>query len=251
MIRRSLTCMTMALATLLILAAPAHAQEAAAPSKPKQPVRLQEQVKPKLAGLPLVYAEDFETGPVKNWTPTDPSAWKHETVDGRGVYSQYKRRSDYEPPVRSPYNRALLDDIILSDFVLDVRLQSTIPDYGHRDMCLFFGYQDESHFYYVHLGKKTDDHANQIFIVNDKPRTKISTRTTPGTDWTDGWHHARVIRRIGDGTIEVYFDNMDTPIMTATDTTFTWGQVGIGSFDDTGRFDRVLVYGTQVEKPQG
>ena len=37
--------------------------------------------------------------------------------------------------------------------------------------------------------------------------------------------------------------------MTAVDKTFTWGQVGIGSFDDTGNFDDVLVYGTQVARP--
>jgi hypothetical protein len=31
--------------------------------------------------------------------------------------------------------------------------------------------------------------------------------------------------------------------MTAIDKTFTKGQVGVGSFDDTGNFDQVLVYG--------
>ena len=52
-------------------------------------------------------------------------------------------------------------------------------------MCVFFGYQDDSHLYYVHLGKKTDDHANQVFIVNEAPRTKISTKTTDGIPWLD------------------------------------------------------------------
>lgn len=43
-----------------------------------------------------------------------------------------------------------------------------------RDACLVFGYQDPSHFYYVHLGKQADDHANQVFIVNDAAQLKIS-----------------------------------------------------------------------------
>jgi hypothetical protein len=42
---------------------------------------------------------------------------------------------------------------------------------------------------------------------------------------------------------------MSEPVMTAVDKTFTWGQVGIGSFDDTGNFDDILVYGDKVERP--
>ena len=51
----------------------------------------------------------------------------------------------------------------------------------------------------AHLGKKTDDHANQIFIVNAAPRQKISTTTTPGTNWDDAWHHVKIVRRVADG----------------------------------------------------
>lgn len=71
-----------------------------------------------------------------------------------------------------------MKDLSVGDFVLDTKMLSTIKDYNHRDLCLFFGYQDPAHFYYVHLGKKTDDHANQIFIVDGSDRKKISTMTT-------------------------------------------------------------------------
>ena len=195
--------------------------------------------------LPLLYSEDFEQG-AGRWQPTDATAWK--VVEGRGgkVYSQHKRRSDYKPPHRSPLNISLLKDLNVADFILTAKVRSTIPDYGHRDVCLFFGYQDAAHFYYVHLGKKADDHANQIFIVDGKPRAKISTKTTPGTNWDDEWHHARIVRDVKSGKIDVYFDNMKTPIMSAIDKKFTWGRVGVGSFDDTGNFDRVLIYGRKV-----
>ncbi|MDB5392475.1 MAG: iaaA, partial [Planctomycetaceae bacterium] len=101
---------------------------------------------------------------------------------------------------------------------------------------------------YVHIAKKADDHANQIFIVNNEPRKKISTETTPGTPWDDQWHHARIVRSIETGLIEVYFDKMDKPVMKAVDKSFVWGQVGVGSFDDTGRFDQILVYGKTAKK---
>ena len=198
------------------------------------------------ASYPLLFSDDFESGKIDRWAPTDPKAWRITEQDGNVVYSQF-RQSKVKTPVRSPFNRSMIKDVSVANFTLDVRLQSTIKDYGHRDLCLFFGYQDPAHMYYVHLGKKMDAHANNIFVVNDKPRTKISKTTTQGTRWDDEWHHARIVRDVATGAISVYFDNMKKPVMTAVDKTFSWGQVGIGSFDDTGNFDQVFLFGDKVE----
>ena len=194
----------------------------------------------------LLFEDDFSKG-ADRWQPSDANAWR--VIDtGKGkAYSQF-RQSDYKPPHRSPLNFALVKDLVVGDLVLEARVRSTVRDYDHRDMCLIFDYQDASHFYYVHFGKKTDDHANQIFIVNGAPRQKISTKTSDGTPWDDAWHPVKVVRRISDGSIEVYFDDMKTPMMTARDKTFLHGQVGVGSFDDTGDWSEVKVYGTRQEK---
>ena len=207
-----------------------------------------DKVEPELSGLPLLYHADFEDGKLEAWAASDPKAWKIEEVEGNKVLSQFQQ-SKVQTPVRSPFNRSVIKDLTVSDFVLDVKLQSTARDYDHRSLCLFFGYQDPAHLYYVHFGKKTDDHANQIFIVNNEPRKKISTETTPGTPWDDKWHHARVVRKVETGSIEVFFDDMEKRVMMAIDKNFVWGEVGVGSFDDTGRFDRVLVYGKKAAKP--
>src|SRR5687768_14551306 len=86
--------------------------------------------------LPLVYQEDFEKG-AANWEPTDPNNWRIEETPMGKVYAQVAKQSKYEPPHRSPFNIALLKDVVVGDFVLEAKLKSTIPDYGHRDMCLF------------------------------------------------------------------------------------------------------------------
>lgn len=195
--------------------------------------------------LPLVFEEDFENG-ADRWEPTDANAWKVIESPRGKVYNLFEQ-SKYRPPHRSPHNISLVKDLYVGDFVLQAKVRTTTRDYGHRDMCLFFGYQDPAHFYYVHLGQKTDDHANQIFIVNDAPRVKISSKTTPGTPWDDEWHDVKIVRRTEDGTIEVYFDDMENPVMVAHDTTFTWGRVGLGSFDDTGLWDDIRLHGTKVE----
>ena len=193
-------------------------------------------------GMTLAYEHDFEDQKTERYEPTDKSAWKLLEQGGNQVMSLTKKDSDFKPPFRSPLNRTLIRDLDASTFVMDIRFQSTIADYDHRSLCLFFGYQDDAHLYYVHFGKKTDDHANQIFIVNNEARKKISTKTTAGTPWTDDWHRARIRRDVESGEITVWFDDRTTPVMTATDTTFKSGRMGFGSFDDIGNFDDIRIY---------
>lgn len=200
--------------------------------------------------LPTVFQTDFEAeGAAKNWRPFDPLQWKLSKTDQGTVYSQFEKKSKFQPPHRSPFNVSLLADVVVGDFVFDAKVRSTHEDYGHRDAVVVFGYQDPAHMYYVHLGKKTDDHANQIFIVNGAPRTKISTKTTPGTNWDDAWHHVRITRDVATGEIAIYFDDLKNPIMTAQDKTFAWGQFGVGTFDDTSDWDDIVIRGQQVKKP--
>lgn len=201
--------------------------------------------------LPLMYQTDFESE-ADDWKFVD-EGWKVKQIGAPGekgankVLSQYIKKTNYKPEFRSPGHIALLDSNVVTDFQLDIRVHSTHKDYNHRDACLFFGYQNPSQFYYVHLGKKMDDHANQIFIVNKAARTKISTTTTNGTDWDDKWHHVRIKRNVESGDIKVYFDDMENPIMTANDKTFAWGQIGVGSFDDTADWDDLKLYGNRFE----
>lgn len=198
---------------------------------------------------PLLFRADFESGGLEGWEFTDASAWKLSEADGGHVLDQH-RASRYEPKVRSPLNIGLFPGVEAGDFVLDLKVRSTARDYGHRDLCLFFGHRDPSHFYYVHLGKEADPHAHSIFLVDDAPRVSIAEERTKGTPWTDGWHHVRLVRTVADGAIAVYFDDLTTPVMTAHDTTFTRGGIGVGSFDDTGQFDLIQVWGRPAADPE-
>ncbi len=195
-----------------------------------------------LNGMPLVFEETFDGGRDR-WVETDPNAWKIADEDGNKVFHLY-RASKYEPPVRSPHNIARIDDLEVADFVIEARMKQTGKEYGHRDLCVFFGYNDPSHFYYIHMATKADAHANSIFLVNGSPRVSIATERTKGTDWGSGeFHTVRVERCTSSGTIAVYFDDMETPIMKAQDMTFLSGSIGFGSFDDVGRIDDVRIWG--------
>lgn len=206
------------------------------------PVMAQDAPPAEMDGMPLVFQDDFDGGTAR-WEMTDAQAWKIEDEGGNPVLAAVAA-SKYEPEVRSPKMIAWVTDLNVSDFVLEVRGKQTGREYGHRDLCFFFGKQDASHFYYVHLATKADEHANSIFLVNGAPRVSIAKERTSGTDWgSEAWHTIRIRRTCADGRIEVFFDDMTKPVMVAEDKTFTSGTIGLGSFDDVGRFDAVRVWG--------
>ena len=197
-----------------------------------------------------VLSEDFESG-MDRWEATDAdqpkSVWSIVTKEKGGKPNHYLRvsgMSKYEPPVRSPHSIVWLKDHKFGSFDLTAKVQNTNPTAGpHRDLCFFWGRQDASHFYYVHLGAKPDPHSSQIFIVNGADRKLITSNKSPGIPWTDGWHQVKVRHDSETGLMQVYFDDMQNPVLTATDTTFSSGQIGLGTFDDSGNFDDIELRG--------
>lgn len=57
---------------------------------------------------------------------------------------------------------------------------------------------------------------------------------------------------VASGEIAIYFDDMKNPVMTATDKTFSSGQIGVGTFDDISDWDDIELRGTKAQKiPDG
>jgi hypothetical protein len=202
--------------------------------------------------LPLLLDENFSTG-ADRWKPASAEGWKLIDLDGGKAFSEFKNVDITKKlPHRSPWNIAMLKDINVGDFVLEVKMRETAREYPHRDSCLVFGYQNPSHFYYTHFASTTKDaHANQIFIVNDADRAKITESDAEAVKWGSQteWHRLKIVRNVSDGLIEAYFDDMEKPIETAHDKTFTWGRIGMGTFDDTADFAEVKLWGNVVEPP--
>ena len=202
----------------------------------------------------LLYQADFDQGSPTKWdfTMTDPAAWRIVRKD-TSAWLELFGNSQYKPKVRSPFNIALISGMQFGSFVLEVDLLQTGREYGHRDLCLFFGMKDPSNFYYVHMASVPDPHAHNIFLVNDEPRVAIAGEIEKGIDWGDAgkdWHTIRLERDIEKGTIRVYFDNMEAPVLEANDTHFDYGHIGFGSFDDSGRYDNIRIWGPDTAPVQ-
>jgi hypothetical protein len=187
----------------------------------------------------IVFEEDFESGSAR-WQVLDPETWRVADRGDNKTFEINERSSAYKPPVRSPGHIALVKDLDLGSFDMTFRVRSTKDTGNHRDCCVFFNFQDDRHFYYVHLGARPDPHSGQIMIVKEAPRLAM-TKNQKRTPWDDKWHNVRVERNIDTGSIKVYFDDMTTPHMEVVDKHFTSGQIGIGSFDDLNEFDDIVV----------
>jgi hypothetical protein len=206
------------------------------------------------SAFPEQYRQDFaKPESVKDFVFSDPAVWKYGTdKDGKGylelAYDRKAYKSTYKPKNRSPIHIALFANKKFADFILDCELQSTTEPYGHQDMCLYFGFTDPQKFYYVHFGREADMNAHNVFIVNDAPRKNFAKEVTKGVDWKkDAWHKVRIVRDMGKGTIEVFFDDLTKPIMKAEDKTFGSGYIGFGSFDDTGRVRNIRISAPKAE----
>ncbi|MDF1799671.1 MAG: hypothetical protein P1V81_10880 [Planctomycetota bacterium] len=184
------------------------------------------------SAAPQDLALDFDSAEeLAGFLVTDEAMWRvHEgslELLGKGAY---------QPPHRSPHSIALLRTPDLGDFVLEVDLLQTGHEYGHRDLCLVFGHQDPANFYYVHLATTPDPNAHNVFVVDDADRRPLLPVPAVGVDWGTGrWHHAR-LERTG-ARVSLHFDG--DLVHEVEDGTHGAGRIGLGSFDDQGRFDRL------------
>lgn len=191
------------------------------------------------------YFENFENGQAESWKPNIPENWEVEEDDG--IWSYNLKKSGPMLDIRRPTSHSVLSSLDLTDFELIVSAKCfTDPSNLYRDICLFFGYQDSLHYYYTHFSARSDDVHNIIAIVNGSPRKRISEQESGKSITrlkTKDWHTLKIKRNTESGLIEAYIDDMDVPILTANDKTFTHGKIGLGSFDDTGAFREVKIFG--------
>jgi hypothetical protein len=200
-------------------------------------------------GYELIYEQTFsEPSSFDELVIANEQEWFH-SPEG---YVEFTAAT-YAPPYRSPFSLALINGVSASSFVLEVEMLQTGVGLGHRDMVIAWNVKSPSEFYYAHVSAEHDDVAHHIHIVNLADRAAITDTFTPGFDWgTDVWRTLRVVRDAASGSMDVYDVDNDELVMSATDTTFTTGYFGVGSFDNTGRVRNLRIWspdGTETAIP--
>jgi hypothetical protein len=200
-----------------------------------------------LEQLPLLASSDFENGQASGWEPSDPAHWRVVRQDDSFVYEL--AAPGKQGSVRAPTSWSLLAGHDVTSFIFTGRLKSAAdPANANPDQCVFFHSQDPAHLYYVHFSARSDELHNIIGLVNGADRVKVNSEP-PGKSTfrlTDtNWHPFKVSYDSETGRIEAFLDDMERPILTAVDKTLDHGRVGVGSYDDTGCFDDLKLWGIE------
>jgi hypothetical protein len=203
-----------------------------------------------MTGREITANEAFGDGWQARWKMQTPSRW---AVVREGRRSILRMTEPGVPPekIRRPGEIAIwtANDWGEVEMTANVRCDQ-IESNTARDAILILGYQDDTHYYYVHLAGRSDAVHNAIMLVNGKERERIDrfdpAHLNPVTLTDRKFHKVRVVRRPVSGEIQVYFDDGANPVMQAVDRTLTHGMLGVGSFDDTASFHSLVARGSRV-----
>lgn len=211
--------------------------------------RIMSEEKQSVTNLPFLFLDNFESGDARAWKPNLPQNWRvSEEEDSLAFHLIAPGEMG---SIAAPTSWAVLEGFDVESFVFAGQVKCKADSENpHRDMVIVFHYQDPTHFTYVHFSASSDDKHNIIGLVDGKDRIKINRepagKTVPRL--LDGeYHDFRVSYDAKSGKILVFMDDMTSPLMTAEDKTFTHGLVGIGSFDDTGCFDNIKIWGKKIQ----
>jgi hypothetical protein len=181
---------------------------------------------------------NFSPRELSEWEFPHAEDWVSKTENGHDYLHMLRPRDPGVP--RRPLQFARLKNVQVGSFDLSVKVRRE-----GRSMIIVFNYVDTLHFYYTHVSRDrgaTQPVHNGIFLVDGGPRRRIAGTEAPPALPDTQWHTIRVVRNARTGLIRVYSDVQKKPLFSVIDRHFTCGQIGLGSFDETGDFADLQIH---------
>ncbi len=202
-----------------------------------------------LAAAQAHWFVDFDSGGLEGWHLPIPEHWQLADSGGNRMLRLVQGGPIGEAP-RRPVKFALFKPGCVTDFELQVKLRRDAIQESEADLLVAFGYQDRLHFYYAHLSSDNGDigHHNGIFKVDGGDRTRIAGKGSKPALPDQQWRRIKIVRTTDSGRMEVFVDGEAEPRFHATDGSFRYGLVGIGSFNDSGSFDDFRLSGNRSDE---
>jgi len=187
--------------------------------------------------------DDFEDGTADEWTPLAASRW--QVLADAGSLRYFLNTSDYDSP-----DGIRMGEISLSsrgpwgDFVFACLAKSVDVTQGNSaaDLCIAFAYQDSDSYYYINFNASPG--LTQLHRIHDGNQVTLATYNQP--TFVDGNYHTLRVERTGN-QIRAFFDGAQ--LFSVSDSFFGKGQIGLGSYNDSGYFDDVTISGDSCLEP--
>jgi hypothetical protein len=152
-------------------------------------------------------------------------------------------------PNQSVLNRAIIDNKIFGDFILEADVMSVADSSGRMEIGFLLGYKDSTRFYYVQLANHCDSLTQGIFLMNGGKLNRIAAcNNQEGALQDNKWHKIRLERNIVARTIRIFVDKSATPLFVAKDYEIVMGSVGFANMVGTIRIDNIKIWSQTVQE---
>lgn len=184
--------------------------------------------------------------------PSD--SWQFSTPDAWRIGSEGPRRFLYvspRPSAEGPYQPAAPELALhgkyrFRNFSLScrVRTDKNISD-GPADACILFGRQDNGDCLRLDLCDLTGKPDIAIVRIDGGRATRLASAAPASrSDFIRrDWHQVGILRNLDTGSIDVYLDEGDHPLLRARSSTCEWGSIALGSTTGGAAFGRFMVSG--------
>ncbi len=176
-----------------------------------------------------------------SWTVQMASDWSVENgtlrlkVAGEPAAGQPRRPQKYAILNSKPYRKVTVEAEM---------------KHNARSLMIVYAWQDKDHYNYAHIS--TDEAAKQnvhkgMFHVFSGERVRMSALDGAASFATEEWTPVKLTFDGDTGKCSVEVNGKRNPSLEAVDMSLRWGQVGLGSFNETGDFRNVKITGETRE----
>ncbi|WP_439181980.1 hypothetical protein [Carboxylicivirga taeanensis] len=189
----------------------------------------------------VVYSQGFNKDKsTDDFEFSDASKWLISKNGKPGRSLKCLGAGDYTSAHAGPSIVAVLKNIELKDFVIEMDVVQNGKDFNLLDFCIFFDIVDTSQYCYAQIAGKADKDSHNVFMVNnDKPK-RLGKVNGDGVIWRiKDWHQLRIERSTFTKTIKVYFD--EELVLDVPDESNNKGLIGFGSTNSAIKIDNLKV----------
>ncbi len=204
---------------------------------------------PRRAFHPANWASDFAEGTVPaGVTLIRPATSAWSASPGKLTLTLTSEQA--EPVVAGMVSRPGAYALVPGDWKnVDLRLTARTlrtASTSNRDVVVIFGYVDPTHFYYAHFGAASNGTTETVIMKVSGRQARVvihSPLIVEPAPFTSLDPVNFRVTHSANGAISVYSEDMESPVMTANDTSHPVGRVGFGSFNDPAEFHQFSVSG--------
>jgi len=191
-----------------------------------------------------IYSQGFNNDKsTRDFEYTDASKWLISKKGKSGKSLKCLGKGQYVDANGGPSIMAILKNIEVKDFELELLVQQNGKNFDLLDFCIFYGIKDSLHYSYAQIAGHADKNTHNIFQVDATKPQRLCDKQNKGIRWgVDEWHKVKVVRNTSNQSLKVYFN--DELILQTNEDTITSGYIGFGSTKSAIKVDNIKLMAT-------